>query len=759
MARVLIVSSRDLGPTLGDTVLWRPGVERLTASTPAAAFEVTRSFVPSLVAVDGCDPAAAREMVRLLRESPGTRRSSIVVVDPAADLTDRELERAGANLILRGPVDPTHWDEGLKRLMAVPRRVRTGLPARFVPRTDEGTPGVVVSALALDVSLGGMLLEAASAPEPGRVLDIFLTLPDRPEELQVSGKVVWAAIGPPARVGVQLVGLEKEARERLRELLSSAPDRSFGRYEVLELLGEGSMGRVYRGFDPLARRAVAIKCPSRSSSRAPSRAEYVRRFHREAQAAARLDHPNIITIFDVGDDYFVMELLEGTTLQAILQQKGRLEPYEVRRILRPVARALDYAHAQGTVHRDIKPSNIMVLTDGRLKVMDFGVAHLVSAVITAEGQLVGSPRLHGPRADPGQRGHAGDGPLCPRSGGLRSIDRSQALRRGRRHAGPVQGDPQRPAPPHEPQPGAASVPERNLPTSPGQGAVGAVPASVGLRERAQRARSGRGVGGRFRDAVGAHRRDRGPRSAGGDPGAQQQPPAGRRSLSHVEDAVLGRRRSGARGGAGPRHFVGARSASLVGPQGRSPPPGLQISTTPAGATVLIDGVQVGSAPLFLTSLPAGVHSIKVVSDGFTPAELAVETIAEGPPIPLRFTLQPLTATLRIDSQPAGAVEIDGVAVGSTPLAGRRVTAGLHRVVVRRSGFRPWQRTVDGRPGETVRLEAQLRAGERAAGTDEALRLKSWVGTGDLVEVGPGVSPRERSPEDPRRIPTRPAGSG
>ena len=107
--------------------------------------------------------------------------------------------------------------------------------------------------------------------------------------------------------------------------------------------------------------------------------------------------------------------------------------------------------------------------------------------------------------------------------------------------------------------------------------------------------------------------------------------------------------------------------------------------------------------------------------------------------------------MTIDSKPAGEVEIDGVPVGSTPLAGRQVTAGLHRVVVRRAGFQPWMRTIDGRPGETLRLEAQLRAGERA-GTEEALRLKSWVGTGDLVEVGPGVTPPKKVAGGPAPYP-------
>jgi TonB family protein len=185
-----------------------------------------------------------------------------------------------------------------------------------------------------------------------------------------------------------------------------------------------------------------------------------------------------------------------------------------------------------------------------------------------------------------------------------------------------------------------------------------------------------------------------------------------------------------------------------GPRVIPPPPGLQISTFPAGAAVLLEGVEVGKSPLFLTNLSPGLHVVKVVHEGFTPAELAVETSKEAPPVPLRFTLQPLTATLKVDSSPGAEVEIDGRPVGSTPLPGQQLPAGLHRVVVRRAGFRPWLRTIDTRPGETVRLEARLSALRGRGGIEDALR-KNWVSVGDFVELGPGVTP-------PRKVAGQPA---
>jgi TonB family protein len=170
----------------------------------------------------------------------------------------------------------------------------------------------------------------------------------------------------------------------------------FGRYEVLSELGDGAMGRVYHAFDPIVRRAVAVKTIKAEYLTKDEAPEYLRRFRREAQAAGVLNHPSIVSIFDVGENYLVMELLEGKTLQALLQEKGKLDPAEALRILTPVAEALDHAHKAGILHRDIKPANIMVLPDGRAKLMDFGVAHVETSVMTTAGQIFGSPSYMSP---------------------------------------------------------------------------------------------------------------------------------------------------------------------------------------------------------------------------------------------------------------------------------------------------------------------------------------------------------------------------
>jgi TonB family protein len=170
----------------------------------------------------------------------------------------------------------------------------------------------------------------------------------------------------------------------------------FGRYEVLGELGDGAMGRVYRAFDPVVRRTVAVKTIKSEYLTREEAPEYLKRFRREAQAAGILNHPAIVSIFDVGEDFLVMEYLEGKTLYAHLQEKGQLDPVEALRILTPLADALDHAHRSGIFHRDIKPANIMVLSDGRAKLMDFGVAHLEASVMTTAGQIFGSPSYMSP---------------------------------------------------------------------------------------------------------------------------------------------------------------------------------------------------------------------------------------------------------------------------------------------------------------------------------------------------------------------------
>jgi beta-lactam-binding protein with PASTA domain/predicted Ser/Thr protein kinase len=158
-----------------------------------------------------------------------------------------------------------------------------------------------------------------------------------------------------------------------------------GRYRLEASIGTGGMAQVFRGVDGTLDRTVAIKILAPRFASDPS---FVDRFRREAQAAARLNHPNIVNVYDTGVDgdtnYIVMEYVEGRTLAEYLGTGGTLAPAKAAEIAEKVAEALAAAHAQGVIHRDIKPANIMVTRDGRVKVMDFGIARLVAGPDTVE---------------------------------------------------------------------------------------------------------------------------------------------------------------------------------------------------------------------------------------------------------------------------------------------------------------------------------------------------------------------------------------
>jgi serine/threonine-protein kinase len=176
---------------------------------------------------------------------------------------------------------------------------------------------------------------------------------------------------------------------------------SLGRYQIQQELGRGAMGTVYRAYDPKIDRVVALKTIALSGIDAAGEADFRRRFVREAQAAGKLSHGGIVTIYDVGEDertrtpFIVMEYIEGTTLEEL----GRGERLPLERALEmveQVAEALDYAHERGIVHRDIKPANIIITPDGRAKITDFGIAKLLQTQFTQPGQVLGTPAYMSP---------------------------------------------------------------------------------------------------------------------------------------------------------------------------------------------------------------------------------------------------------------------------------------------------------------------------------------------------------------------------
>ena len=172
---------------------------------------------------------------------------------------------------------------------------------------------------------------------------------------------------------------------------------SIGKYQVRRVIGRGSMGTVYEALDPVFQRKVALKTVSPRESDGP---ELTARFVREAQAAGRLRHRNIVTVYDVGEEkgqpYIAMELVEGIDLERIIQEKRPLAVEWKIDVLRQICEGLAHAHGNGIVHCDIKPANVRVSAEGEVKIVDFGIALFQSSAIAGTGRVAGTPHYMAP---------------------------------------------------------------------------------------------------------------------------------------------------------------------------------------------------------------------------------------------------------------------------------------------------------------------------------------------------------------------------
>jgi len=186
-----------------------------------------------------------------------------------------------------------------------------------------------------------------------------------------------------------------------QQTVVSGAVQKIGRYEILGELGHGAMGVVFKGRDPIIDRLVAIKTIRFDRLYEEQEIQSLKgRFFKEAQAAGKVTHPNIVTIFDVGEErglsYMAMEYVEGESLSKYASKDHLLPLEEVLGIISEVAEALDFAHQRGIVHRDIKPANIMRTLSGQVKVMDFGIAKLPSTTLTQTGSVLGTPSYMSP---------------------------------------------------------------------------------------------------------------------------------------------------------------------------------------------------------------------------------------------------------------------------------------------------------------------------------------------------------------------------
>ncbi|MCP4684759.1 MAG: CHASE2 domain-containing protein [bacterium] len=200
---------------------------------------------------------------------------------------------------------------------------------------------------------------------------------------------------------VLIAGEESDSSQELKMMQDAGDLTNLGRYQVTGILGKGAMGTVYKGIDPAINRPVALKTIRLDFVSDPEElAELRERLHREAQAAGKMSHPNIVTIYDVGSEgklqYIAMECLEGQPLEDLIKKKVRFNYRIIAQIISQICSALEYAHDLGIVHRDIKPANIMVLNDYRIKVMDFGIARVDSNSMTKTGIAMGTPNYISP---------------------------------------------------------------------------------------------------------------------------------------------------------------------------------------------------------------------------------------------------------------------------------------------------------------------------------------------------------------------------
>ena len=175
---------------------------------------------------------------------------------------------------------------------------------------------------------------------------------------------------------------------------------SIGKFEIRREIGRGAMGVVYEGYDPAIKRVVALKTIRSDQLTGGDPAAVIARFRREAQAAGRLNHPNIVAIYDFGEDngvwYIAMEYVQGRELKECFETNERFRMPDIVRIMTQILNALDYSHRQGVIHRDIKPANIFLLPDGSVKVADFGIAHIDSSSLTQVGTVMGTPSYMSP---------------------------------------------------------------------------------------------------------------------------------------------------------------------------------------------------------------------------------------------------------------------------------------------------------------------------------------------------------------------------
>lgn len=319
--------------------------------------------------------------------------AKILVVDDDPDallLVSHALEEAGHQVVATS--DPTRIEQSVEEngvdavVLDVMMPDVSGHDALRALRRQPRTGGVPV------------ILLSARADGPDRIqglrhgADDFLSKPFEPEELVLRVERLLVQSGPRSRSEVAETLLDGHLEESLRRGEVVRPF-SLGRYQVLDVVGRGGSGLVFRGWDPWLKRPLALKTVG-FHGRSPAGPGGSPILH-EAVTVARFNHPNIVTVYDLGGNerfaFIAMEFVHGTSLARLLARHGKLPPDQIVPLGLAVAEGLDAAHAHRIVHHDVKPGNILLGRDGSIKVSDFGVARLLTSLQEEEGTVFGTP--------------------------------------------------------------------------------------------------------------------------------------------------------------------------------------------------------------------------------------------------------------------------------------------------------------------------------------------------------------------------------
>ena len=448
---------------------------------------------------------------------------------------------------------------------------------------------------------------------------------------------------------------------------------TIGRYVVLGTLGQGAMGTVYLAEDPALKRGVALKVVN--AGQPQGRETALKRFHREAEISARLNHPNVITVFDVGEQegvgpFLAMEFIEGEGLDTFVRRE-RLPAQRALEILIQAASALEAAHAIGIVHRDVKPSNLMVAADGRVKLMDFGIAKEEDQTNTTEALLC-TPGYAAPEMLDGAKATAATDRWafavtayeCLEGKAPFEGESISVVLYNVAHGSPVF--------PEDLDPNLAGVFRKALAKAPGERYQDLPSFLLDLADALPLEES---VRRRFRN----HLRT----APEGTPQAVPQLQSAAPGNRHRVNFLVWTAGTFALGGL---LFLGWWHGILM-------PNHFHVESEPEGAWVFAGGKLVARTPVKDLKLPQRIDEIVLTMDGYYPYphKLSLELDA------FRLKLTPQFLFLDLDSRPSGAqIRVNDVPVGTTPVKNLKVLAVTQGtlIVVTKPGAGSWMATID-----------------------------------------------------------------